>query len=1021
MILSDISIKRPVFATILNLLIVVFGLFSLPKLAIEQYPAIDFPVVSIWVTWPGADPASVEEQILEPLERAVNGVAGLAKVRSTAYPSAGLIVLQFELERNSDQAAQDVRDKVFGALGELPKDVETPIIQKFEMGGAPIFNVTLSAKKLGIGELSRLAQDDIRPRIQRIEGVASVELAGDRKREMHVLLKEDNLAGFGLMPSDIVRSIQNQILDMPAGKLKSAASEFSVRVQKKIKSTKDLENLPVSSQRRSQVRIGDVAEVKDTIAEEKSSAFIDQEPTVLISIFKQSGGNTNSIADALNATIKRMNTEFTNGQQLTIVTDNSKYIKGSIEAVELDLLLGALLAVLVVMLFLQDRRATLISALALPTAVIGTFAFLQYMNFTLNMMTTLALSLSIGILIDDAIVVIENIYRHLAMGKDPKTAAKDATAEIGLAVLATTLTVCAVFVPVAFMDGIMGRFFFQFGLTVAFAVLVSLFVAFTLTPMLASKWLKAHEPVTHAGRIENTLKAVDRFYQRSLTWCLNHRKLTLLVGFGSFALSLFMLTFIPVSFFPREDKSAFVVSFTLPENTSLQSTKEKTLLTAQLLKGYPGVVNVVSAVAASGNQKTNSARISVNLVKPAQREYTQHEIMNRVRKDLTTFFKDAHVEFEVGENNGGGGGRSQNVQIVLTSVDSKDLSDFSDVLAEFIKKNIDGAVDVKTTKAKKSKEYNVNISLDLAKDMGLSPIEIAHGTRTMFEGEKVGQFEDEAGRYDIRVQSLAQNRETVGDVASLTFTSNKGDQLSLGSVSLIEASYAPTSIERYEGEEQVTVLANYTGKDLNHVISQIKAFGKEKSPASVTINLEGEADTMAKSIRSMLLALALAVLLIYMILCAQYERYMAPLVIMMALPLSLTGAFGALLITGQFISVYTMIGVILLMGLVTKNGILLIDFTLHQMAEGKSVYDALLIAGTTRLRPILMTTFAAGFGMLPVALGHGEGGEAKAPMGVAVMGGLFMSTILTLVVVPCLFSLVEGFRTRFIKKAKISL
>jgi hydrophobic/amphiphilic exporter-1 (mainly G- bacteria), HAE1 family len=923
MILSDISIKRPVFATILNLLIVVFGLFSLPKLAIEQYPSIDFPVVSVWVTWPGADPASVKDQILEPLERAVNGISGLDKVRSTAYPSAGLVVLQFILERDSDQAAQDVRDKVFGALGELPKEVETPIIQKFEIGGAPIFNVTLSAKKLTIGELSRLAQNEIRPKIQRIEGVASVELAGDRKREMHVLLKEKNLSSFGLTPSDIVRSIRSQSLDIPAGKLKNGASEFGVRVQKKIRNTKDLENMPVFNQTRSHVRVVDVAEVKDTIADEKSAAFIDQEPTILISIFKQSGGNTNAIANGLNATIERMNKEFSNGEKITIVTDNSKHIKGSIEAVELDLLAGALLAVLVVMLFLQDRRATIISALALPTAVIGTFAFLQYMNFTLNMMTTLGLSLSIGILIDDAIVVIENIYRHLAMGKDPKTAAKDATAEIGLAVFATTLTVCAVFVPVAFMDGIIGRFFFQFGLTVAFAVLVSLFVAFTLTPMLASKWLKAHEPIRQKGRIEDALRAGDRFYQRSLRWCLGHRKTTLLVGFGSFLLSLFMLAFIPVSFFPKEDESAFLVSFTLPENTSLEGTKEKTLMVAKLLKSYPGVVNVVSAVAASGNQKSNSARISVNLVKPAEREYTQQEIMNRVRGDFASFFKDFHAEFEIGENDeGGGDGRGQNVQVILTSVNSKDLSSFSEMLEEFIKKNIRGAVDVKTTKAKKSKEYNVNINLDLATDIGLNPMDIALGTRTMFEGEKIGQFEDDAGRYDIRVQGLPENKKNVSDISSLMFTNNKGDQLSLGSVSELDASYAPVSIERYDGEEQITVLANYTGKDLNYVISQIKKYVAANAPATISMNLDGEADTMAKSIRSMMIAVALAILLIYMILCAQYERYVAPLVIMMALPLSLTGAFGALLITGQFISVYTMIGVILLMGLVTKNGIL---------------------------------------------------------------------------------------------------
>jgi HAE1 family hydrophobic/amphiphilic exporter-1 len=631
------------------------------------------------------------------------------------------------------------------------------------------------------------------------------------------------------------------------------------------------------------------------------------------------------------------------------------------------------------------------------------------MNFTLNMMTTLGLSLSIGILVDDAIVVIENIYRHLAMGKNAIQAAKDATAEIGLAVFATTLTICAVFVPVAFMEGIIGRFFFQFGLTVTFAVLISLFVAFTLTPMLSSRMLRDHDHNADPGMIGRWLNKVDARYRTILNWCLHHRWLTLGIGVASFVVSIGMLAFIPVSFFPREDRSTFMLSITLPENTSIAVTKAKALRTAHLLKEYPGVSEVVSAVAAGNEKKPNFARLTVNLVAPGDRNYSQEEMMARVRTDFASFFAQDHTEFDVGIDNNGQG-RSQAVQLVFMGDDREELAKVTDEVAQFMKSHIEGLVDVATTKAKPRQEYSIDLNLGLAKDVALSTTDMAMGTRTLFEGQKVGQIEDKSGRYDIRVKASPHSRTSVQDVTAVSFASAKGSLLALSSVSNVKSGLAASTIERFDGRNQITVLANYTGRNLNGVTQQINAYVKAHVPEHISTKWEGEADIMAKSIVSMLTALLLAVLLIYMILCAQYERYLAPFVIMMALPLSLTGAFGALLLTGQYISVYTMIGVILLMGIVTKNGILLIDFTLHKMNEGLSVYDALMEAGPVRLRPILMTTFAAGFGMLPVAIGHGEGGEAKSPMGIAVMGGLFVSTLLTLIVVPCLFSLMEGFR-----------
>lgn len=1001
MILSDVSIKRPVFATILNIVIVVFGLFSLPDLPIELYPNVDFPVVSVLVTWPGAAPESVEAQILEPLERAVNGISGLDKIRSTAFPSAALVVLQFKLEKNSEEAAQDTRDKVFSALGQLPTDIETPIIQRFEIGSTPIINVALSAKHIPLGKLSKIADDIIRARLQRVDGVAKVELSGDRKREMHVLIDRNRLSSLGLSASDIVSSVKSQNLDVPAGKIETEQSYWPVRVLKQIKTTDDLSLLPIVGLGRNYSTIGDIAHVEDTLAEETTAAYENQNPTILLSIFKQSGGNTTTIADDLQEAIKKLAGELPKNITLTIVTDDSKFIRGSIGAVKLDLFFGALLAVLIVWIFLRDRRATFISALALPTAVIGTFAFLRVMDFTLNMMSTLGLSLSIGILIDDAIVVIENIYRHLAMGKDPKTAAKDATSEIGLAVFATTLTICAVFVPVAFMEGIVGRFFYQFGLTVAFAVLVSLFVAFTLTPMLSSRWLINTNHEKRGDRVERALDWVDIKYTHILSWALHHRWRTVGIGVGSFVFSLFLLGFIPMSFFPNEDRSQFAIDFTLPENTNITPAKIKSLQIAEFVKKYPGVQSVVSQIGNITNKKPNTAKLSVILIPKEKRKYSQQDIMQRVREDLKPFFTEKGSEFNVGKLEGGGGGPTQTIQLVFLSDNREKLTAFTDQVADFLKKNITGAVDVATTKAKPQLEYNLDLGLLRASDLSLNPGLLAANTRILFEGEKTGQFVDEGDRYDIRVKLQANDKKSPGDITAIG---------TLASVGSVQAGEAPATIERFNGQQQITVLANYTKSDLSVVTEKIQTYVTQHAPPEVSLVLEGEADLMKKSISSMLRALMLAVLLIYMILCAQYERYIAPFVIMMALPLSFTGAFGALLIFGEHISIYTMIGLILLMGIVTKNGILLIDFTLHHMEKGLSVNEALMEAAPIRLRPILMTTFAAGFGMLPVAIGHGEGGEAKSSMGIAVIGGLLMSTLLTLIVIPCLFSLMERSR-----------
>jgi HAE1 family hydrophobic/amphiphilic exporter-1 len=1052
MLLSDVSIKRPVFATMLNLVLVVFGLFSLPRLGIDQYPNVDFPVVTVSVVYPGADPESVEQRILKPIEEAVNGIALLDKLSSTAYPNLGQVILQFKLEKEGDKAAQEVRDKVFAAVRNLPDEAETPVVQKFDIGGAPIVNVGIRGDGINYGDLSAFAKDIIQPALQRVDGVANVNTAGIREREVQIFVDREKLASFGLTPSDVINSVTQQNLDVPSGKVENAESYWTVRVKGRLANGNEVAQLPIIAAGNTKLRISDVATVKDEIAEEKTAAYLGDTPAILMSIQKQAGGSTTAVADGARAAIKKLQAAAPKGVTIEVVTDNSKYIKGSIDSVKLDLVLGAVLATFIVMLFLRNFWITVISAVALPTAVIATFAFIDFKGFTLNTMSTLGLSLSIGILIDDAIIVIENIARHLGMGKSGPKAAKDAMDEIGLAVLATTGTICAVFVPVAFMEGIVGRFFYQFGLTVAFAVAISLFVAFTLTPMMASRLLKgdghSHEPKNPLLRgpyvaIERFLTSLDHLYKSILGWALrtepvvmkglerssrkkgtifgrmvawflraffSPRSLTLFMGVAALVVSVIMLRFVPVAFFPKEDRSQFNIAYTLPEGTTLEATKKKSLELSEEIRKYPGVKFVVTAVAATQDAKPNKSRLDIILVDKEERSYSQEQIMARLREDLGPKYAVNGSEMLVQEESGGGGGRSQPIQLIFKSDDWQTLTSYTDEMSDWVAKNVQGTVDVSTTKPKVQRELRIEIDPARAADLGVSAGQIGQTLRALYEGDKIGEIQDKGTTYDVRMRISDAGRLKAEDLAGVTLTSRTGQRLTLGSIAKIRESEAPSAIERYDGQRQIVVLANFTGKDLNAAANQIQQHVTATMPPQLTLALAGQTEIMKDSIAAMLKALAIAVLLVYMILCAQYERYLAPLVIMTALPLSFTGAFGSLLVTGQIMSIFTMIGIILLMGIVTKNGILLIDFTMQRMAEGKSVSEALLEAGPIRLRPILMTTFAAGGGMLPIAIGHGVGGESRSPLGVAVIGGLLMSTVLTLVVVPCLFSAVEGLR-----------
>ena len=1010
MLLADVSVKRPVFATMLNVILIVFGLFSYGKLGIDQFPNIDFPVVTVQVTYPGADPKTVEQKILQPLEKGLNGIEGLEALNATAFPNFGQVVLRFKLERNGDKAAQDVRDKMSALASQLPVEALAPVVAKFDIGGAPIITMTLSASELPYAQLSKLAKDKVKPALETVNGVGRVDLAGQREREIHILMSRARLQSFGLSPAQVVQAVQSQNTDVPSGKIENEERLLRIRTEGTLGTAEQVGEIPIPLRTGQKIRVKDIGEVQDTLAEETGYATANGQSTIVMVLYKQSGGNTVAIAETAKEKIRELQKTLPEGVKFEVFQDNSKYIKGSIDSVKFDLFLGALLAVVIVLVFLHDWRATIISACAIPTSVIATFWFVQTMGFTLNLMTTLGLTLSIGILVDDAIVVIENIYRRLETGETPLEAAKSGTAEIGLAAIAITLSIVAVFVPVAFMEGILGRFFYQFGMTVAFSVLVSLFVAFTLTPMMSSRLLKAqHGPVPKIFEpFERAFKKTEEVYRTILRKTLKNSGKTVLAGAGVLVVSIVLLRFVPVSFFPKEDRSQFQVNYELPEGTPLSKMKDRAAVLDQYLRNYPGVDDVLVTIGANAERKPNAARLDIRLIPKSGRSFSQEEMVRRLRTDLKTRFTDPSEKLEVSEQSGSGGGRQQPIQLILQGNDSEQLTAYANRLSDWVKSNIAGAVDVQTSEPPMVQEIKVVTDPVRAADVGMSTQQVGFALRTLFEGIKVGEIEDKGERYDVRAKVADVDSRQVADLAGLTLPNAAGIPIALANIARIEQKPSLSKVERLGGQRQIVVLANFQGKDLGSAIRALESHVKSTLPQGMSYNLEGQAKLLKDAVSAMLGALALAIILVFIVLCAQFESYLTPFVIMMSVPLAFSGAFAGLLITQKSMSIYAMIGLIMLMGLVTKNAILLIDFALAKMREGLNIFDALLEAGPVRLRPILMTTAAMIFGMLPIAIGHGDGGEARAPMAVCVIGGLISSTLLTLVVVPSVFVLVRN-------------
>jgi HAE1 family hydrophobic/amphiphilic exporter-1 len=1018
--LSGVAIRRPVFTTMMMLGLLVLGLFSFRRLAIDQFPSVDIPVIAVQTIYPGASPETVEREVTERLEETFNPVEGVDRITSTSLEGVSLVIVEFDLSRDVDLAAQDIRSRIETIRSELPVDIETPVVTKFDPAQEPIVSIALSSTSLPLSELTSLADETIRRRLETVNGVGEVRLAGGQEREIRVFLLPDRLQSLGISVSQVMGALASQNLEVPAGRVERGPTEQLVRVTGRITEPRQFEQVIVATRGNTPIRLADVARVEEGTEEERSVALVNGVRAVSLDVLKITGANTVDVADGVLAELDELRATLPEGTELQVVRDNSEIIRQSVSDVIHELILGAILTIIIVMLFLNDWKATAITSFALPVSVISSFLLMGMLGFTLNVLTLLGLSISIGILIDDAIVVIENIVRHREMGTDSFTAAGRGTREIVLAVLATTLSIVAVFVPVAFMGGIIGRFFFEFGLTVAWAVMISLFVSFTLTPMLSAWWgVEPHKgesrnPITRAiGAFNSWFDRQAQRYRGVITWALRHRIATMLLAAAAFVGSFLLFPFIGGAFMPDSDESQFVVLFETPEGSSLQYTRQKAEQIVNAIGAMPEVDYTYTTIGAGLTGTVTAGQVYVRLTPSAERERSQADVMLATRELVTPVYGLTTAVLPAG----GFGGAQAPIQVQLRGPDAEELQRISTEIAAAMGE-IPGVVDIQTSLGELRPEYRIAVNREVANEVGLDIGQVASTIRPYLAGETATRWEDPTGEErDVVVQVEQDRRVSLADLQTMPLATSQRNpdgtavMVLLGDVAEIEEGAAPAQIDRQDVRRVASVSAT-TMPELS--LAEASALIRDRLstlelPPGYSVQLGGETEELEETVGYVVESILLAVILIFLILASQFESFTQPFAIMMSLPLSLVGVLLALLLTNDTLNMMSMIGVIMLMGLVTKNAILLVDNANERRREGVERFTALVEAGQVRLRPIMMTTLAMIFGMLPIALALGEGGEFRAPMARAVIGGLITSTLLTLIVVPVVYTYFDDF------------
>jgi HAE1 family hydrophobic/amphiphilic exporter-1 len=1001
--ISDISIKRPVFATMIIMSFMVLGVVSMTRLGIDLFPEVNFPFVNVTVVYPGASPEEVETLVTRPIEDAVAGINGVKRLESDSRESLSRVGIELRLEVDPQAAAAEVREKVAAIRYRLPKEVEDPTIQRFDVAALPVMTYAVgSAQPSDVTR--RQVEDKLKPLIEQIDGVAAVDVNGGDIREIQVDLDPGRLEALNLPLTAVADQLAAENLDVPAGTVIRDGRNISLRTKGEFARAEEVENVILRSTGGSTVRVKDVATVVDGFVERTSTTRLDGVDAVSFAVRKQSGANTVEITRRVRETLAKVMPGFPELALKETYAD-ANFIKENVAEVRKHIVFGGIMAVLIIFVFMRDWRSTLISALALPTSVVATFFFMYLAGFTINMMTLMALSLVIGILIDDAVVVRENIYRHMEMGEDPVTAARNGTSQIGLAVMATTFTILAVFLPVGFMTGIVGQFFKSFALTIAFAVAMSLLVAFTLDPMLSSRFVRYVPPEermrTRTGRVlerwGQAYDRLDRGYYRVLAWSLDRPWTVLGLATLVFLASLSTIAVIGTEFVPKEDRAEFHVLVDLPPGTSFDESVAAVAGIESRIQKVPEVTQIFSTVGVRG--EVRSSEIRVKTTPKGERARGIQAIKSDVRAMLAGL---PFVEAGVADPQFMQGAPYQPpITIYVRGDDMRELQRISDELLLKLKQ-VPGAVDVSSSLVIGKPEVVARVRRDLAADLGFSMGAISGQLRGMVEGIVPTKLRDGDRQHDIRVRLAPEYRNDFAALARSPLYSPSGSVVRTGDIVSMEPALGPSSIEREQRRRQAKIGVDILGRPLGDVTADVdEVLQTIRMPAGFEYGYAGDVEMMQESGRALALAMVLAVAFIYIVLASQFESFLEPGLIMLSLPLAIVGALLALLATGHHLGMPAMIGVVMLMGLVTKNAILLVDYTnqVHR-EEGLPVREALLKAGPVRLRPIVMTTLAMILGMVPSALGRGEGGEFRAPISVATIGGLITSTLLTLLVVP---------------------
>ena len=1025
---TRVSLKNPVFATMLMLALVVLGLFAFQRLKVDQFPNIDFPVVVVNTEYPGASPEIVESEVTKKVEEGVNTIAGIKTLSSRSYEGSSVVIIEFGLHMDGRKAAEDVREKVAAIKPLLRTEVKEPRVLRFDPAARAVWSMAVLPSEPGSGvkplnavELTNYAEQTLKKRFENVRGVGSVTVVGGTRREINLYLNPQALEAYGITPDQVVAAVRSENQDLPVGTLSDKRQERVVQISARMQRPEDFGRIIVARRAGAPIRVEQLARISDGAQEVENLALYNGQRTLLLNVQKSQDENTIVVVDGLKKAMAEMQAQLPPGMKLVEISDGSRMIRVSVENVRRTLIEGAVLTILIVFLFLNSWRSTVITGLTLPIALLSSFLFMYALGFTVNMITLMALSLCVGLLIDDAIVVRENIVRHVQMGKSTFQASLDGTQEIGLAVLATTLSIVAVFLPIGFMGGIIGKFFHEFGLTIVVAVLISMFVSFTLDPMLSSVW---HDPsIEHHGQrgaaaslydktigrvtgwVDHATDQLVQAYQAILRWALGHRLATVLLAFAVFAGSIVLVPLLGTEFVPKSDFSETSLNFYTPVGSSLETTEERARQVDAIVRSYPEVRYTLTTINTGNAQGKIYASSYIRMVDRKDRQRSVDEVAASLRQRLRQVPGITVTHAGLLDSMGG----NKQIQFSILGPDIGELERLSRLTVEAVR-DVPGLVDLDTTAKPNKPTLDVQVRRDAASDLGLSVSQIATSLRTLVAGQTVGNWRaPDDQTYDVNVRLTTGARETPSDLANLPFAAGTNADGSprvvrLGQVATLAESFGAAQVNRRELSREVALSANVFGRTAGEVSADIKtAIEKIALPPGYRYQFSGSTRDMEESFAYALQALGLAVIFIYMILASQFKSFLQPLALMTSLPLTLIGVVLALMMFNSSLSMFSVIGIIMLMGLVTKNAILLVDFAIRARQDGMAREEALLMAARVRLRPILMTTLAMIFGMVPLAFALTEGSEQRAPMGQAVIGGVITSSLLTLVVVPVVY------------------